>query len=198
MYSVGTCYPCSRTSGAEEVLCVLSGRVCSSTAVIGRALFWISSQAQQLRCSSRGSRLWMGRLRNERLIHGSTVCVLERFLLWWLCLSGFLLNLLLFILQTSRISLPVLSFTLYSLLPPSTSLSCPCTRAIHSPLLHQERFPLSSGSSLSLNLTFRSSFSLHGSVRCTQQGPLHLLKQEAASRKIQTSENQEKHLRAGV
>lgn len=53
-----------------------------------------------------------------------------------------------------------LSFTLYSLLPPGTRLSCPCTRAIHSPLLHQECFPLSSGSSLSLYLTFRSSFSL--------------------------------------
>lgn len=167
-YSTATCYPLQQNQWGWRCALCFSGRVCGSAAAIGSALVWISSQAQKLRCSSQGSRLWMGRLTNERLINGSTVCVLERFLLWWLCLPGFLLNLLLFILQTSRISLPVLSFTLYSLLPPGTSCSCPCTRAIHS-LLHQERFPLSLGSSLYLNLTFTSSFSLQGSVRCTTE-----------------------------
>lgn len=90
-------------------------------------------------------------------------------------------------------------FTLYSLLLPSMGVSQDSAQgAIHSPLLHQECFPLSSSSSLSLNLTFRPS--------SLQQGPpLHLQNQEVTNRwRFAKEENTclrklgERHLRSRV
>lgn len=65
---------------------------------------------------------------------------------------------------TSRIPSPFSAdcFTSCSFLP-----SVVVWQVVRSPLLHQECFPLSSSSSLSLNLTVRPSLSRQGSVRAT-------------------------------
>lgn len=72
-------------------------------------------------------------------------------------------------------------------------LSSLCTRAIHCPLLHQECFPLSSGSPLSLNLTFRLSSSLQGLVRFTTARASAALAEAGSCKQVALSATQGKY-----